>query len=115
VESLWGQYLLRMGQAAEAYAVLSRVAGLVPVDADLAFALGRAAAGSGHGEQARAAFERATGLAPGHYDGWLGLAEARAALGDVEGAAQAIERAERLPAAADGRAAALRARLLPGR
>jgi len=50
-------------------------------------------------------------LSPGHYDAWLALAETAAALGDRAAAAAAVESAARLPAAGDGRAAALRARL----
>ncbi|HVP14090.1 MAG TPA: tetratricopeptide repeat protein [Terriglobales bacterium] len=111
VESLWGQYLLEYGRRGEAYPVLARVARLLPEDADVAYKLGLAAADAGRGAEARAAFERAVALDATRYDAWLELARVRADLGDRAGAEAALARAQALPGAADGRAAALRARL----
>ena len=111
VESLWGQYLLNTGQAAEAYPVLARAARLLPEDASLAYAEGVAANDTGRHAEARAALQRAVRLEPARYDAWLELARTCAALGDGPGAAAALARARQLPAAADGRVEALRARL----
>ncbi len=113
VESLWGQYLLQYGKPGEAYPVLAEAARLLPGDADVAYKLGLAASDAGRSGEARAAFARSVRLDPARYDAWLELARTSAAQGDRSAAAAALARAERLPAAADGRAAALRARLLP--
>ena len=111
VETLWGQYLLNTGHAAEAYPVLARAARLLPADAGVAYAEGVAANDTGRHAEARAALERAVRLEPTRYDAWLELARTCAALGDGPGTADALARAQQLPAAADGRAEALRARL----
>jgi tetratricopeptide (TPR) repeat protein len=111
VESLWGQYLLQYGRPGEAYPVLVQVVRLLPRDADVAYKFGLAAGDAGHAVEARTAFERAVLLDPARYDAWLELARVRGALGDRAGAAAALARALELPAAADGRAAALRAKL----
>jgi tetratricopeptide (TPR) repeat protein len=115
VESLWGQYLLNTGRAAEAYPVLAQASLLLPDDPSLALALGLAANDTGRRAEARAALERAVRLAPGSYEAWLELARTLAASGDAPGAAAALASAGRLPAAADGRAAAMRAQLPAGR
>ena len=115
VESLWGQYLFNTGHADEAYPVLAGAAGLLPDDPTLAFALGLAANDTGRHAEARAALGRAVRLAPGNYEAWLELARTCLALGDAPGAAAALASAERLPAAADGRAASMRAQLPAGR
>ena len=81
----------------------------------LAFALGLAANDTGRHAEARAALGRAVRLAPGNYEAWLELARTCLALGDAPGAAAALASAERLPAAADGRAASMRAQLPAGR
>ena len=111
VESLWGQYLLNTGHAAEAYAVLAQTARLLPADVGVAYAEGLAANDTGRHAEARAALERAVRLDPARYDAWIELARTCAALGDGRGAADALARAQQLPAAVDGRAEALRARL----
>ncbi len=111
VESLWGQYLLNTGDAAEAYPVLSQAARLLPADVGLAYARALAANDTGRHAEARAALQRAVRLEPSRYDAWLELARTCAALGDGAGTADALARAQRLPAAVDGRAEALRARL----
>jgi len=115
VESLWGQYLLNTGHADEAYPVLANAARLLPEDATLALALALAANDTRHHAEARVALERAVRLAPGNYEAWLELARTCAALGDWPSAAAALAGAERLPAAADGRAAAMRAQMPRGR
>jgi predicted Zn-dependent protease len=115
VESLWGQYLLNTGRSAEAYPVLAGAARLLPDDPTLALALGLAANDTRRHAEARAALQRAVSLDPARYDAWLELARTCVALGDVPGATDALARAQRLPAAADGRAAAMLARLPAGR
>jgi predicted Zn-dependent protease len=111
VESLWGQFLLNTGHSAEAYPVLARAAGLLPGDANVAYALGVAANDTGRHGEARVALRHAVSADPTRYDAWLELARTCAALGDAAGVSDALARAQQLPAAADGRAAALRARL----
>jgi len=115
VESLWGQYLLQTGRPAEAFPVLVAASRMLPADADLAYALGVAALGAGRAAEAREAFRRVVGMNPAHYDAWLVLAEAESGAGERAAAAAALERALRLPAARDGRAEALRARLFGAR
>jgi protein O-mannosyl-transferase len=111
VESLWGQYLLNTGHAAEAYPVLARAARLLPGEVTLAYAEGVAANDTGRHAEARAALQRAVRLEPARYEAWLELARTCVALGDGPGAAAALARARQLPAAADGRAEALRLQL----
>jgi protein O-mannosyl-transferase len=111
VESLWGQFLVSAGRAAEAYPVLARAAAMLPGDAAVAQALALAANDTGHHAEARAALERALGTDPSRYDAWLELARTCVALDDRAGALRALDQAGRLPAAADGRAAMLRAAL----
>jgi tetratricopeptide (TPR) repeat protein len=111
VESLWGRYLLSVGRAPEAYAVLARASALLPADTDAALALALAANDTGHHAEARGALERALRLDPARYEAWLELARTCVVLGDAGAAERALAAAARLPGSVDGRAAALRARL----
>jgi Flp pilus assembly protein TadD len=108
VITLWGQYLLARGRAAEALPVLEKSFAAAPSDADLGFALGLAAAATGQWRVAEQAFASVASLRPAHYEAWLQLGAARLMLGDRAGADRALESAMRLPQAVDGRAAGLR-------
>ena len=99
------------GDAAGAKPLLADASAHLLDDSGLAWDLGRAAIATGDIVTARAAFERAVRAAPEFYEAWLGVADTRARLGDGPGAQAALVRAQALPGAADGRAAALRARI----
>ena len=99
------------GDAAGAKPLLADASAHLLDDSGLAWDLGRAAIATGDIATARAAFERAVRAAPEFYEAWLGVADTRARLGDGPGAQAALVRAQALPGAADGRAAALRARI----
>ena len=103
---------LAAGDAAGAVTPLNEASRRLLDDAGLAWDLGRAAIAVGDVTLAREAFERAVTAAPGAYDAWLGVADTRARLGDAAGAYAALRRAASLPGASDGRAAALRARIV---
>jgi Flp pilus assembly protein TadD len=103
---------LAAGDAAGAVTPLNEASRRLLDDAGLAWDLGRAAIAVGDVPLAREAFERAVTAAPGAYDAWLGVADTRARLGDAAGAYAALRRAASLPGASDGRAAALRARIV---
>jgi Flp pilus assembly protein TadD len=107
-----GVALLAAGDAAGAVTPLNEASRRLLDDAGLAWDLGRAAIAVGDVPLAREAFERAVTAAPEAYDAWLGVADTRARLGDAAGAFAALRRAASLPAASDGRAAALRARIV---
>src|SRR6185503_19262168 len=107
-----GVALLAAGDAAGAVTPLNEASRRLLDDAGLAWDLGRAAIAVGDVPLAREAFERAVTAAPEAYDAWLGVADTRARLGDAAGAFAALSRAASLPAASDGRAAALRARIV---
>ena len=106
-----GAARLAAGDAAGALPLLRDASAHLIEDAGLAWDLGRAAIATGDIALARTAFERAVAASPEFYEAWLGVADTRSRLGDTAGAAAALARAERLPGAADGRAAALRARI----
>ncbi|MEO5988456.1 MAG: hypothetical protein ABIU54_02740 [Candidatus Eisenbacteria bacterium] len=108
LEAALGHALLWADQPGEALARLSSAAHRSPQDAAIAYDQGVAAARLGRTSEAQAALVRAVTADPGLYDAWLVLAHLRAGAGDIAGAGQAISHAETLPAAADGRARALR-------
>lgn len=111
VAAVEGQRLLLAGDAAGAAAQLERAVRGEPDETGSWYSLGVARAVTGDAAGARAAFERVVALDPAYYDGWLALARAAAEAGDAAAAGEALARAAALPEAADGRAAAQRARL----
>jgi protein O-mannosyl-transferase len=115
VEALWGETLMMERRNAEALPVLERAARTATNDADLEFALGMVSASLGRPATAQESFARATAIDPTFYDAWLGLAQAAFIAGDRAACDVALVRASELPDARDGRAAAVRARVVATR
>lgn len=112
VLGLQGQQFLAMRRPADALPYLERATRWLHDDADLYYALGAAYAMQNQLPPAREAFANAVRIEPSLYDGWLKLATACHLLGDTAGRDAALARARALPESADGRAAALAARLV---
>jgi tetratricopeptide (TPR) repeat protein len=111
----YGEALLANGRDSAAVTVLRRAADELPGDGELTYALGVAAARAGNLAQAREAFGRCVDAQPQNYTAWLLLAGTCHKLGDDAGCERALTVAASLPEASDGRAAAMRQQMLPGR